>query len=75
MRMDLLHEYNDVKDAGQALLGLLGSFRVFWYCNSSKTHTPNEFVLIFFALTHNTAQVRGITTRQLYPDFGLGLDD
>nr|XP_042130841.1 DNA repair protein SWI5 homolog [Peromyscus maniculatus bairdii] len=40
----LLHEYNDVKDVAQMLLGKL-------------------------ALT------RGVTTKELYPDFGLDLSD
>ncbi|XP_015449604.1 DNA repair protein SWI5 homolog, partial [Pteropus alecto] len=39
-----LHEYNDIKDAGQMLLGKL-------------------------------AVIRGITTKELYPEFGLDMND
>lgn len=42
--MQSLHEYNEVKDVGQALLGKL-------------------------------AQLTGQTTRKLYPDFGLSLEE
>lgn len=42
--ISLLHEYNDIKDVAQMLLGKL-------------------------ALT------RGVTTKELYPDFGLELSD
>ncbi|XP_077162596.1 DNA repair protein SWI5 homolog [Paroedura picta] len=40
----LLHEYNEIKDAGQRLLGQL-------------------------------AVIRGVTTKELYPEFGLDLND
>ncbi|NXH12067.1 SWI5 protein, partial [Bucco capensis] len=40
----LLHEYNDIKDAGQMLLGKL-------------------------------AVIRGVTTKQLYPEYDLELSD
>ncbi|XP_060107096.1 DNA repair protein SWI5 homolog [Heteronotia binoei] len=40
----LLHEYNEIKDAGQMLLGRL-------------------------------AVIRGVTTKELYPEFGLDLND
>lgn len=40
----LLHEYNEMKDAGQMLLGKL-------------------------------AEIREITTKELYPEFGLELSD
>ncbi|XP_006154186.1 DNA repair protein SWI5 homolog [Tupaia chinensis] len=39
-----LHEYNDIKDAGQLLLGRL-------------------------------AVIRGVTTKELYPEFGLDMND
>ncbi|XP_066218791.1 DNA repair protein SWI5 homolog [Saccopteryx leptura] len=39
-----LHEYNDIKDAGQMLLGKL-------------------------------AMIRGVTTKELYPEFGLDMSD
>uniref|UniRef100_A0A8D1CYN9 DNA repair protein SWI5 homolog n=2 Tax=Sus scrofa TaxID=9823 RepID=A0A8D1CYN9_PIG len=39
-----LHEYNDIKDVGQMLLGKL-------------------------------AVIRGVTTKELYPEFGLDMDD
>lgn len=39
-----LHEYNDIKDAGQMLLGKL-------------------------------AVIRGVTTKELYPEFGLDMND
>ncbi|XP_019584533.2 DNA repair protein SWI5 homolog [Rhinolophus sinicus] len=39
-----LHEYNNVKDAGQMLLGKL-------------------------------AVIRGVTTKELYPEFGLDMND
>ncbi|KAA0703788.1 DNA repair protein SWI5 -like protein [Triplophysa tibetana] len=42
--IDMLHEYNDIKDITQTLLGRL-------------------------------AGLRGVTTRDLYNDFGLELDD
>ncbi|KAL4617377.1 hypothetical protein GN956_G21127 [Arapaima gigas] len=42
--IDLLHEYNDIKDVGQTLLGKL-------------------------------AMLQGVTTRDLYSQFGLHLDD
>ncbi|NXY73452.1 SWI5 protein, partial [Glareola pratincola] len=42
--ISLLHEYNDIKDAGQMLLGKL-------------------------------AVIRGVTTRQLYPEYDLELSD
>ncbi|XP_055577070.1 DNA repair protein SWI5 homolog, partial [Falco cherrug] len=43
-RISLLHEYNDIKDAGQTLLGKL-------------------------------AVIRGVTTKQLYPEYDLELSD
>uniref|UniRef100_A0A663FLP3 DNA repair protein SWI5 homolog n=1 Tax=Aquila chrysaetos chrysaetos TaxID=223781 RepID=A0A663FLP3_AQUCH len=42
--ISLLHEYNDIKDAGQMLLGKL-------------------------------AVIRGVTTKQLYPEYDLELSD
>uniref|UniRef100_A0A8B9G918 DNA repair protein SWI5 homolog n=1 Tax=Amazona collaria TaxID=241587 RepID=A0A8B9G918_9PSIT len=42
--ISLLHEYNDIKDAGQMLLGKL-------------------------------AVIRGVTTKQLYPEYDLDLSD
>ncbi|XP_078385488.1 DNA repair protein SWI5 homolog isoform X2 [Cetorhinus maximus] len=42
--IDQLHEYNDIKDVGQLLLGKL-------------------------------AVIRGVTTRELYSEFGLDLED
>ncbi|XP_040461432.1 DNA repair protein SWI5 homolog [Falco naumanni] len=42
--ISLLHEYNDIKDAGQTLLGKL-------------------------------AVIRGVTTKQLYPEYDLELSD
>lgn len=39
-----LHEYNDIKDIGQMLLGKL-------------------------------AMIRGVTTKELYPEFGLEMND
>ncbi|NXH34688.1 SWI5 protein, partial [Myiagra hebetior] len=42
--ISLLHEYNEIKDAGQMLLGKL-------------------------------AVIRGVTTKQLYPEYDLGLSD
>ncbi|XP_028273107.1 DNA repair protein SWI5 homolog isoform X2 [Parambassis ranga] len=42
--IDMLHEYNDIKDIGQLLLGRIAAHR-------------------------------GTTTRALYPQFGLELDD
>uniref|UniRef100_A0A8C5P3Q2 DNA repair protein SWI5 homolog n=2 Tax=Jaculus jaculus TaxID=51337 RepID=A0A8C5P3Q2_JACJA len=39
-----LHEYNDIKDIGQMLLGKL-------------------------------AVIRGVTTKELYPEFGLDMND
>ncbi|KFO06083.1 DNA repair protein SWI5, partial [Balearica regulorum gibbericeps] len=42
--ISLLHEYNDIKDAGQMLLGKLAVFR-------------------------------GVTTKQLYPEYDLELSD
>nr|XP_012627547.1 DNA repair protein SWI5 homolog isoform X5 [Microcebus murinus] len=39
-----LHEYNDIKDVGQMLLGKL-------------------------------AVIRGVTTKELYPEFGLDMND
>ncbi|XP_068012220.1 DNA repair protein SWI5 homolog isoform X1 [Melanerpes formicivorus] len=43
-RISLLHEYNDIKDAGQMLLGKL-------------------------------AVIRGVTTKELYPEYDLELSD
>ncbi|KFP48750.1 DNA repair protein SWI5, partial [Cathartes aura] len=42
--ISLLHEYNDIKDAGQMLLGKL-------------------------------AVIRGVTTKELYPEYDLELSD
>ncbi|XP_027963737.1 DNA repair protein SWI5 homolog [Eumetopias jubatus] len=42
--ISLLHEYNDIKDVGQMLLGKL-------------------------------AVIRGVTTKELYPEFGLDMND
>lgn len=42
--ISLLHEYNEIKDAGQMLLGKL-------------------------------AVIRGVTTKQLYPEYDLELND
>uniref|UniRef100_A0A8D2DC98 DNA repair protein SWI5 homolog n=1 Tax=Sciurus vulgaris TaxID=55149 RepID=A0A8D2DC98_SCIVU len=42
--ISLLHEYNDIKDVGQMLLGKL-------------------------------AMIRGVTSKELYPEFGLDMND
>ncbi|KAF1573412.1 UNVERIFIED_CONTAM: hypothetical protein FQV15_0015288, partial [Eudyptes pachyrhynchus] len=50
--ISLLHEYNDIKDVSQMLLGKLGSqAQASW------------------------AVTRGVTTKELYPDFDLNLND
>ncbi|XP_031805192.1 DNA repair protein SWI5 homolog, partial [Sarcophilus harrisii] len=42
--ISLLHEYNDIKDVGQMLMGKL-------------------------------ARIRGVTTKELYPEFDLDMND
>ncbi len=54
-----LHDYNDMKDTAQMLLGKLGTCSL---CMGIKIYTCS-------------AEIEGVRTATLYPKFGLSLDD
>ncbi|CAJ0968261.1 unnamed protein product [Ranitomeya imitator] len=61
--ISLLHEYNELKDTGQMLLG-----RLVIRCASAEKLSFEETCKLATA-------VRGVTTKDLYAEFGLDLDD
>ena len=62
MHIAKLHEYNEIKDVAQDLLGRLGAFDLAF----RVPHSHTSIVV---------AQAEQTTTRSLYPKFNLELDD
>ncbi|XP_073663042.1 DNA repair protein SWI5 homolog [Tursiops truncatus] len=63
-----LHEYNDIKDVGQMLLGKLEpSLRP--VLPGHRTWSRRS------VLFHSFTVIRGVTTKELYPEFDLDMND
>jgi len=66
-RIAWLHRYNEIKDVAQMLLGKLGN------------HVDHAGRVVFSihnrALWFNVAELDGVRTRDVYPRFGLDVDD
>ncbi|RUS17713.1 hypothetical protein BC937DRAFT_89592, partial [Endogone sp. FLAS-F59071] len=54
-----LHEYNEIKDVGQMLLGKFGE----------------GIDLLFFSVKRTVAAMEGTTVKKMYERFGIGLED
>lgn len=82
--ISLLHEYNEIKDAGQMLLGKLGKEgKAVQDLFSQCVHTQKEAATMEAKLVlqipmlflYFLAVIRGVTTKQLYPEYDLELSD